>query len=817
MYLSLLLRASVYHPQTRNMVLQASDDESPSRASLEESLTLNKKQSWFGSIRSVVHRGALSAKAAVESLRGSHGNKYIPSLRWQQSDSTVADKVHSPSVAEPAKSNVSHNRGHMPNEQSGRDGTSTSKSAAASLRQTLSRHSRHSGRGSVSNIFRRSGSNASSLRSPRDPASFVRNSQDMSRTMSPLARDENTNKDSATLVPLPSSPINIPPPAPTLRLDLGPPAMLSPFNMTSSDLAELKVLQDPTNITTGMPPSCPLNWQDRAVPVQLRRGAFVAGGDLPSVEANQSFVEPRHYGVSGLSTSDNDITSGPQTSALASVGPPHFAELHSSLEQHHQHPSGSSDPATRLANCDDPFQDPICTAMLSQVPVVVTDERSSQTRQQSTESETTPAPTARILSAASATNSHTPNTVPSSCQHDVDNPVGASSLPSLSLATKTPPTQCTSHATEHANRVEPIASSADTRKASADTEVTRAQQKYRDSLAGLEESSTLERLEPGILRHVEQNPFVEGSGIPGPALKRSDSLVSTSHSEPLANGYGFLEIPDKATSTSEAVKSHYHEQRKDSLLSETVHERVHEHGPPSPERSVRLPLRPKPTTIKHTSFESTIFKPILDRVAAKNLGVFRPGSDPSLRQKYFPRVIIGANSPVESPRQSSLDSEKSTTETRSCDAIGIFERTVEKPSPLHIHKQFNTTPLHTVSPSQTPVGSTTPGSPGSLGSSPTRTPSMGDRQQFDLQRAERHARYSAIFPDECNISLDDGSNLQLAEFGNAGLGSQCSTPKRSSGGTGSGKCDTPSSVDSEMGKAALVTPGWRDFTTLSKD
>jgi len=53
------------------MLPRASDDGSPSRTAPEASLTLNKKQSWFGSFKSAVHRGALSAKAAVESLRGS--------------------------------------------------------------------------------------------------------------------------------------------------------------------------------------------------------------------------------------------------------------------------------------------------------------------------------------------------------------------------------------------------------------------------------------------------------------------------------------------------------------------------------------------------------------------------------------------------------------------------------------------------------------------------------------------------------------------------------------------------------------------------
>jgi hypothetical protein len=773
------------------MVPQASNDESTSRASLEESLTLNKKQSWFGSFRSVVHRGALSAKAAVESLRGSHGNKYVHSLHWHTVYDTMADNVHSTSVAEPAKSNVLHKRSHTPNEHSGRDRTSTSKSAAASLRQTLSRHSRHSGRGSVSNIFRRSGSNASSLRSPRDPASFVRNSQDMSKTMSPLARDEHTNKDPATLIPLPSSPINIPPPVPTLRLDLGPPAMLSPFNMTSADLAEIKVLQDPTNITTGMPPSCPLDWQDRSGPVQLRRGTFVAGGELPSMEAKQLSVEPR---LSGDSTPENDITFGNQISALTPLGPPRFAELHSPLEHYQPHLHHLSNSAAHLAESEDPFQEPHFTRMVSELPVAMIDEEPNEVRQQSSECiETIESPTAPVSSAAIATDFHLPSSAATIRQKGADN------------------------SADGFQNVSPL--SAIGRKESTNAEVLIAQQRYRDSLAGLEETLVIEELEPGIVQHIEQNPFVGGPGIPGPALKRSDSLVPTPHSEPLENRFEFPEIPEKATSTSEVLPSSHNpncrEQRKDSVFSEKELEHVHEHGPPSPERSVRLPLRPKPSMVKHTSFESTIFKPILDRVAAKNLGVFRPGPDPSLRQKYFPRVIVGANSPVECPRQSSLDSDDANMiETRSCDVVGIFERTVEQPSPLHIRKQSNTTPVHTVLSSQTPVGSTTPGSPGS---SPTRIPSMGDRQQFDLQRAERHARYSAIYSDECNDSLDNGSNLQLAQFGNAGPGSLCSMPKHGNGGEGSGKCDTPSSMDRAMGKAALVNPDWRDFMALSKD
>jgi hypothetical protein len=46
------------------------EESSPARVALEKSLTLNKKQSWFGSIKNAVHQSALSAKAAVESIRG---------------------------------------------------------------------------------------------------------------------------------------------------------------------------------------------------------------------------------------------------------------------------------------------------------------------------------------------------------------------------------------------------------------------------------------------------------------------------------------------------------------------------------------------------------------------------------------------------------------------------------------------------------------------------------------------------------------------------------------------------------------------------
>lgn len=63
------------------MAAATPDEGSLARAALERSLTLNKKQSWFGSIKNVVHQGALTAKAAMESLRGgalaNSNNRYV--------------------------------------------------------------------------------------------------------------------------------------------------------------------------------------------------------------------------------------------------------------------------------------------------------------------------------------------------------------------------------------------------------------------------------------------------------------------------------------------------------------------------------------------------------------------------------------------------------------------------------------------------------------------------------------------------------------------------------------------------------------------
>jgi len=362
-----------------------------------------------------------------------------------------------------------------------------------------------------------------------------------------------------------------------------------------------------------------------------------------------------------------------------------------------------------------------------------------------------------------------------------DDAIDVLQLPSPVVALRTSSSQRTG-IPEQTDYVPPKDKPSVSEKAPVDPEVSRAQKKYRDSLAGLEEGLELEKLGSEVTRHVEQNPFVGAPGTPVPSFCRSESIMPTAHSSPLDENFDAIQIPTRKTHTKDYVRESK-DNRKDSLFfsENTKHEIVHQHGPPSPERSVRIPIRPKPA--KQASFESTLFKPIFDRVAAKHLGVFRPGSDPSLRQKYFPHSAVSTSSPVRYPRQPSLDlDETESDDSVSCEDLRLFERTVEKPSPLHIRKQSNSIPGHAASSPQTPVSISVLQS---TGSSPIRTPSMGDKRLFDLQRAERDARYNAILSGDapCTV-LKNNSDIQLAEFDNAGPGSKGSTPSRSSGGRG---------------------------------
>ncbi|KAM0709857.1 hypothetical protein Q7P35_003899 [Cladosporium inversicolor] len=793
------------------MLPQASDDCSPSRTALDKPLTLNKKQSWFGSFRSVVHRSALSAKAAVESLRGNQASMYVHHHANMTSFTSATDQEHSTSASDRDLSTVSPIKCATPDQQSARAGSPTPRSAIASLRQNLSRHSRRSGRGSVSSVFRRS-VDAFGLRGTYDPETIVRNSQNTRKTTSPLGKDGNKSRDPATLVPLPSSPIDIPVPLPVLRVDLGPPAMLSPFQMTHSDLAEIRVLQDPTNITTGIPQSCPLNWKDKDTPLRMQPRATVASSEIPDMGSYRAPVtfHPVVPLPSHMFVSVHDDPLEHRSSNLMRNGPPSPEESHVALL--YEHPRRGSAP--REVDCDDAFQDSCSLTKVSHHSTAASNRIDGTTEHQSLEYTR---PVSKVPShEASAATLQTQLDHVSNRKDLPDDVIDVLLLPSPVVALRKPSSEC-SDASEQAGPTNASDTPTDSNKASVDTEVSRAQKKYRDSLAGLEEGLELENLDPEVTRHVEQNPFVGATGTPAP-LCRSLSIVPAVHPSPSDENFDAIQIPSKSLDTADYIREDK-ENCRDGLawFEETKHGIVHQHGPPSPERRVMLPFRPK-TMTQHTSFESTIFKPILDRVAAKHLGVFRPGSDPTLRQKYFPHTTVSTSSPVRYPGQPSVDlDDTESDDTESCD-VGLFERAIERPPPLHIRKLSNNTPVHAPPSPQTPASTSTLQAPGS---SPIRTPSMGDRQLFDLQRAEREARYNAILSGKSpSTVMMNNSEIQLAEFGNAGPGSKGSTPTRSSGGRGQRRM-SPTYLQRMLGQDPSHTPspkfGVSTFMALSRD
>lgn len=734
----------------------------------------------------------------------------IPSCEHDH-DPTTTDREHSTSAADPDHSTVSSIKCATPDKQPARDRSPPPKSAIASLRQNLSRHSRHSGRGSVSSLFRRS-IDASSLRGAYDPEAIVRNSQDTRKTASPLDKDGNKSRDPATLVPLPSSPIDIPVLLPVLRVDLGPPAMLSPFQMTHSDLADIRALQDPTNITTGVPSSCPLNWTDMHVPFRAQSQAVQARSELPAIDHQHVPVQSQPSIPPQLSIGGHNDIFGHHSPDLKYDSPPRSGGSNIALV--YEHPSHG--PASREAVCDDPFQVPCSVTRISRDAIAAANRIASileHRNLESTETTTCCAPQAPTSLVSAVTPSKHTDAV-AICKDLPDDVIDVLQLPSpvVALRTSSPQRPSVPEQTVHDTSKD---NPSESEKAPVDTEVSLAQEKYRDSLAALE-GSELEKLESEITRHVEQNPFVGASGTPAPDFSRSDSVVSIVHPSPPGENFDAIEIAERTAKRIQESK----ENCKDSLFDDRKYEIVYQHGPPSPERCVRLPLRSKSTLTTHTSFESTLFKPILDRVAAKHLGVFRPGSDPSLRQKYFPHSATSTYSPVRYPRQPSLDLDDiESDDTESSDDVGLFERATERPSPLDIHKQSHNTPVHAVSSPQTPASTSTLQT---LGSSPIRTPSMGDRRLFDLQRAERDARYNAIHAGVSpNTTLKNGSGIQLAEFGNAGPGFNGSTPTRSSGRRGGQRRMSPTYLQRLMAQDPNHTPsprfGASSFMALSRE
>lgn len=639
-----------------------------------------------------------------------------------------------------ASTDTTRTKRSTPSRLSPRDGAATAKTAVSSLRQQLSRHSRTSKRGSVSEVFRRTGSNASSLRGAKGPDAYYRNSVDLGGISSPLTQEQeqNKDKDSATSIPLPSSPIAIPSPQlPTLKLDFGPPALLSPFEgMKEADLADIKVLQDPKNITCGVPSSHHLPWdcgkQDPRV-VEHRNAATAASStesglktassqlapfsllSSPFVERDDPFGRESPMPGTTLCLEVDDATKERPNETLPSYGDcirpagMDLGEGSTATTKHGEEAAGDVENSKKQNKKEYPPSSPLAVFQFEE-----------------------PASGAHCNKKRHNENSNADlvNVLPTQDTKDLPQPSQASdSMP--------PPAQ----------------------------------------------------LYPGIIQRI---------GGPGPCMLagdakdgRSDSLRTQVPDSPRSDKdcdlqdalEGFKAVE---TGVNDCEENGSTALRKDSLI-DNIEQTIHQHGPPSPTRTVRLPLRPKAPLTKPSSHDSMIFRPILDRLAAKKLGILRPGSDPTLRQRYYPHVLIDASNHAQFPRQTSLDSRGSKTSEESNDNSGIFERAVEPVSPLHIRKQSGVSPAKNAPSPRTPKDNADPQTPGS---SPYRTPSMGDRQLFEMQRAERNARYNAIHSGSCVFNGD--FDFQLADFDHAGPGSRGSTPGRNSMEGGSEGSVSPS-------------------------
>ena len=618
----------------------------------------------------------------------------------------------------------------------------------------------------MSSVFRRSG-NASSLRGPETHA---RHSRDLSWRKSMLNMRTDVQEDvesSASSIPLPSSPIAIPTPAPKLKLDFGTPEMLSPFaGMTDAVLTEIKVLQDPKNITTGRPSCEPVNWPlENMRPCPPRKPIVSGTLSADIIESKHSLTEPGNFIVGPIC-----VTEDPFRNNFSPITVPGLSLQSEPNSMKHK----SSD---RIMPKDIREQPPSYAETTSALEVRNPDsieEFAGVSMRAMSDVSTTPAKSL-VLHAGECVASEELHSSPMELL-DLPPPLfGLEARPSKELGNNV---DCASRDTasglipnEEVARTQrpPIAPSV----SALSSLITGTSQKSR------EDTSIEKPVTAGLsLSHKGSCSVV--------ARKSSDSSYENDDTPIKAKAWSPLSAIDPAS--IRAVQdplitrgSDY--LRKDSLfddsnVDDSNEDVVPQHGPPSPTRKVRLPLRPKNEFISRASYKSMVFKPNLDRAAAKQLGVFRAGSDPSLRQRYFPHLPVSPSSRVNHARQSSLDSDDdgSFTTPNSSERSRIFERAVETPSPLQIRKQSGFTIPHFSSPS-TPNEDSDPAHALS-GSSPARPPSMGDRQLFDLQRAERNARYNAIHAGGQDAKADDDSDLQLADFDNAGAGSRASSPKQ---------------------------------------
>jgi hypothetical protein len=626
----------------------------------------------------------------------------------------------------------------------------------------------------VSSVFRRS-SNASSL---RDPEAHARHSRDLSWRKSMLNMRADIQEDvasSASSIPLPSSPIAIPTPAPKLKLDFGTPEMLSPFaGMTDAVLTEIKVLQDPKNITTGRPSCGPVKWPlENKRPCPLPREPVVSETLSADVQSEQALTKPENFNVGHTPKTEDPFSHdfSPITVPGLSLQSEPNAIKQNSSDQTMPKQIATLDCASVQMDAKPHHSYAESTSTLEvRNPDGIEDFAGVSMRAMSDVS-TTPAKSL----VSHAKESVTSEEEPGSPIELLELPPPLFSLPSKDVGNNNDRGQ-TKCAVEPAHELQvdcaqrPLIAPSVSALSSL---IAGADQKSREDFS----------IEKPVTAGLSLSRRGSRSGV---ARKSSDSSYENDDTPMKAKAWSPLSAIDLAS--IRAVQDPLMIQRSDYLRRDSLFEDpnvdgsneddIPQHGPPSPTRKLKLPLRPKNEFISRASYKSLVFKPNLDRAAAKQLGVFRAGSDPSLRQRYFPHLPVSPSSRVNHARQSSLDSDDGgTPPTQSgSECSAIFERAVETPSPLQIRKQSGFTVSHFSSPSTPKEGPDSAHAPS--GSSPFRTPSMGDRQLFDLQRAERNARYNAIHSGGQDAKYDSDSDLRLADFDNAGPGSCASSPKR---------------------------------------
>jgi hypothetical protein len=640
----------------------------------------------------------------------------------------------------------------------------------------------------VSSVFRRS-SNASSLRGPE---THVRHSRDLSWRKSMLNMRQDTQEDvtnvtsSASSIPLPSSPIAIPTPAPKLKLDFDTPDMLSPFaGMTDAVLTEIKVLQDPKNITTGRPSTGPVNWPlENTRPCLLPSEPMVSGTVSTNFKSKKASTEPGNFTI-GLAPETDD----PFSHTFSPITVPGLS-LRSEPDDMKQKSSTRAMPKDigRLNGASNRLDADV--SPMSAEPRNLQTEAPSALEVRNPDSiEDFAGVSMRTMSDVGMTPAKSPILEaegPAASEEGQGSPIELLELPPPLFSLGAQPSTNIDNGIDDANR---------------------GQTKVDESSApGLQFGGTqqppvassvsvLSSMIVDAAQKSREDMSIKKPVTVGLSRKGSCSMMARESSDSLHEDYD-TPVKVKAWSPLSAVdlapfRAIQHlpmtkeddRPRKESLFEHTNVDNSNEddipqHGPPSPTRKVKLPLRPKNELTSRTSYKALVFKPNLDRAAAKQLGVFRSGSDPSLRQRYFPHIPVSPTSALNHARQSSLDSDDGGTPTTqsSSERVAIFERAVETPSPLQIRKQSGFT-LPPLSSPTTPKEGADPAHAPS-GSSPIRTPSMGDRHLFDLQRAERNARYNAIQSVGVDAKGGDDSDLQLADFDNAGPGSKAASPKR---------------------------------------